>query len=87
MGIDIIKNLTCNKKKRKIKFDLADSDITSLTFYSCCNWDKYKVPFEEMEDKRQISQIYVSLEEYARNNGDIQVALVEEFKETMKKLK
>ena len=41
----------------------------------------------QTEDKRQISQIYVSLEEYARNDGDIQVVLVEEFKETMKKLK
>jgi hypothetical protein len=41
----------------------------------------------QIEDKRQISQIYVSLEEYARNDGDIQVVLVEEFKETMKKLK
>ena len=41
----------------------------------------------QIEDKRQISQIYVSLKEYARNDGDIQVVLVEEFKETMKKLK
>ena len=41
----------------------------------------------QIEDKRQISQIYVSLEEYARNDGDIQVVLAEEFKETMKKLK
>ena len=41
----------------------------------------------QIEDKWQISQIYVSLKEYARNDGDIQVVLVEEFKETMKKLK
>ena len=41
----------------------------------------------QIEDKRQISQIYVSLKEYARNDGDIQVVLVEEFKETMEKLK
>ena len=33
MGIDIIKNLTYSKKKRKIKFDLADNNITPLTFW------------------------------------------------------
>lgn len=49
MGIDIIKNLTYSKKKRKIKFDLADNNITPLTFYSYSNDDKYKVPFEELE--------------------------------------
>ena len=49
MGIDIIKNLTYSKKKRKIKFDLADNNITPLTFYSYSDDDKYKVPFEELE--------------------------------------
>ena len=49
MGIDIIKNLTYSKKRKRIKFELADNNITPLTFYGYSNDDKYKVPFEEME--------------------------------------
>lgn len=32
-------------------------------------------------------QIFASLEEYSKNNADVQVMLEEEFKETMEKLK
>ena len=63
MGIDIIKNLTYNKKRRKIKFDLADNNITPLTFYSYSNDDKYKVLFEELEYN---TAYYIIFQQYHR---------------------